>query len=289
MGLRQLQNVFAVGLLLPLVFATGTSAHALEQAGTSTPVAPPGRDLPSPQNPRLKNFFLIGNSGSFQAQAGREAQTQGSANRFAAFFDASKLNIVDRILVGPDIRDYLIQGAWPATLALIKPGDVVLLQFGPQLPTRAAGASGLVLPGIGDDLRDINATSGVPGQVVHTYGWYLRQYVVDVIARGATPILCTPLSPPAPATGGSASSTPDYDAWVRQIAVEQRVGLVDLSVISSAASTTPGNGERVKDRDASVLAGIKGLPHDPLAGYFSPSAASIPPFAPPAPPPAAAP
>jgi hypothetical protein len=29
--------------------------------------------------------------------------------------------------------------------------------------------------------------------VVHSYGWYLRKFIADAKARGATPIVCSPI------------------------------------------------------------------------------------------------
>ena len=30
-------------------------------------------------------------------------------------------------------------------------------------------------------------------EVVHTYGWYLRKFVADTLAKRATPIVCSPV------------------------------------------------------------------------------------------------
>ena len=54
----------------------------------------------------------------------------GWGNPLASHVDASKVNVVNRAVGGLSSRTYLTSGHWERTLALVKPGDVVLMQFG---------------------------------------------------------------------------------------------------------------------------------------------------------------
>ena len=59
----------------------------------------------------------------------------------------------------------------------MKPGDLVLLQFGHNDSgalddsSRARGT----LPGVGDEIREIENPILKRHEVIHTYGWYIRQ------------------------------------------------------------------------------------------------------------------
>ena len=46
------------------------------------------------------------------------------------YFDAAKINVVNRAVGGLSSRTYLTQGDWDRVLAMLKPGDFVMMQFG---------------------------------------------------------------------------------------------------------------------------------------------------------------
>ncbi|MCW3093937.1 MAG: lysophospholipase L1-like esterase [Ferruginibacter sp.] len=69
----------------------------------------------------------------------------------------------------------------------------MIIQFGhnkgSKPNTTKAGYRG-VLKGTGDETVDlIWKDSSV--ETVHTYGWYLKKFVQDVKAKGATPVICS--------------------------------------------------------------------------------------------------
>ena len=177
---------------------------------------------------------------------------------------------------------------WKDVLSHIQPGDFVLIQFAqrsssPGSVDRAFDS----LPGISDDIREIEIAS-TPSRVtvVHTFGWYLRQYAVESIAHGATPILASPI----PYAGNARTSDADL-AWSRAIAVQQRIPFVDLSLTSDPASgrsTATGGATHGIPADVSIsqgmVAGLKGLPSNPLGGYFSLEGNAIQAIPPPGPP-----
>lgn len=218
---------------------------------------------------------------------------KGWGESLADFFDPSRINIVDRTLEAVNSRTYITEGHWSEALALIKPGDVVLLQFRDSDPGALGGGNHPVpLPGVSDDTREIQISPTKQPEVIHTYGWYLRQYAVEAIARGAIPILCSPIprSTGQGSTAGRKANT--YGSWTRQIAAEQRVGFIDLDQLlgqtsresnagqshapgqSKADSLVTDSGSRASRSSTeliagAVVAGFKCLPHDPIAGYFS--------------------
>ena len=45
--------------------------------------------------------------------------------------------------------------------------------------------------GVGDETQEIDNPITKQHEMVHTFGWYLRKYVADTHAKGATPIVCS--------------------------------------------------------------------------------------------------
>ena len=237
----------------------------------------------TPANPAIRSLFLVGDltptsSGST------------SAGSLATLFAPTKLNVVDRTSPGHSSRNAITTGAWAATLALIKPDDVVLIQFGAHEAEPAAGkdpataqpvsgaSAEATLPGLNDDFRDtLNPITG-QRELVHTFGWYLREMVVETIARGATPIICS-LAP-------SESSTPTgaYTDWSRSIATQQRVPFLDLSRAPHLARqhTAISRGPHCHQPSSPSS---KHSPQTHSPGFFSPAGDAIPAAAPPPPPP----
>ena len=204
------------------------------QTSSTAPAAP--LNLPTPANPALRSLFLVGDSTVRNGRGDGANGQWGWGEPLAALFDTSKINVVNRALGGRSSRTYITEGHWAATLALLKPGDIVLFQFGHNDsgplddPARARGT----LPGVSDDTREIENPLLHAHEVVHTYGWYLRDYVVETIARGATPVLCTPIPRKLWNNGKVERNAENYGGWARAIAIQQRVPLLDLNEIIAA-------------------------------------------------------
>ena len=66
---------------------------------------------------------------------------------------------------------------------------------------------------------------------MHTFGWYLRKYIADVKAKGATPILCSLVPRKLWADGHIIRNTSTYRGWAQQVAEQEHIGFVDLNEI----------------------------------------------------------
>jgi len=102
-------------------------------------------------------------------------------------------------------------------LSMLKPGDIVIMQFGHN----DNGRNG-PLRGTGEETEDRE------GQAVHTFGWYLRRYVAETRAKGATPIVCSLIPRNIWANGKITRPGDSHADWAREIAKTQGVGLLDL-------------------------------------------------------------
>ena len=180
---------------------------------------------PAPARPTL---FLIGDS----TVRNRTRGQLGWGDPIAALFDPAKITVSNRALGGRSSRTYLTEGLWDKVLADLKPGDFVLMQFGHNdggsLDDTKARAS---LKGSGDESRVV--TNKVSGKVetVHTYGWYLRKYIADAKAKGATPIVLSLVPRKIWKDGKVVRATRDYALWAAEAARAEGVAFVDLNAI----------------------------------------------------------
>jgi lysophospholipase L1-like esterase len=155
------------------------------------PDAPPQTNLPqrAPLNPELPTFFIVGDS---TASNGPDL---GWGDHLVHYFDTTKINVANRARAGRSSRSYINEGLWARTLADIKPGDYVLLQWGHNDGGDLGGAKPRGdLFGDSDETKDVlQTTDPLAGQTetIHTYGWYNRKYVADIEAKGATPMFAS--------------------------------------------------------------------------------------------------
>jgi lysophospholipase L1-like esterase len=288
-------------LALSLLLAAANLLSGQEARPTK---AGPGPDparipmvLPEPANPKLPTLFLIGASavrnGRDDGQGLGAAGQWGFGHTLPAFFDLSKINVVNRAVGGLSSRTYLTSGHWERTLALIKPGDFLLIQFGSNDdgnindPARARAS----LPGTGDEQKEIDNVLTKKHEVVHTHGWYLRKFIDDARAKGATAIVCS--MPPHKVwdNQGRIVRAANYITWTREVALQEKIGFINLNEIVAARYDELGrdkvmtlfpadehdhtNLEGAQLVASYVVAGLKLLKPNPLAPYFSDQAAAI--------------
>jgi lysophospholipase L1-like esterase len=192
--------------------------------------------LPVPANPALPSLILIGDStvrnGRDDGQGKGPLGQWGWGNPLASHVDASKVNLVNRAVGGLSSRTYLTSGHWERTLAFIKPGDVVLMQFGHNDASplnddkRARGT----IRGVGDESEEITNLLTGKRETVHSYGWYLRTFIADIRAKGATPVVVSLIPRKAWDDAGRARRDKDsYAGWAEAVARSEKVGFIDLN------------------------------------------------------------
>ena len=136
-----------------------------------------------PQKPTL---YIIGDS---TVRNDNKVQW-GWGTLISDFFDTTKINISNQAMAGRSSRSYTNEGRWKRVDSLLKPGDFVLMQFGHNdgsYPDTSAKNRG-TLKGTGEETVELTFSNGRK-ETVHTYGWYIRQFVKSAKAKGATPIV----------------------------------------------------------------------------------------------------
>ena len=152
---------------------------------------------------------------------------------FADYFDPTKVNVLNRARGGRSSRTFITEGLWNDLLADMKSGDIVLIQFGHNDggaindASRARGS----IKGIGEETEEINNLLTKKQEVVHTYGWYLRKFITDTRAKGATPIICSLVPRKIWKDGKIVRNKNDYGGWAEAVAKAEGVAFVDLNEI----------------------------------------------------------
>src|SRR5690606_32344394 len=106
------------------------------------------------------------------------------------YFDSDKITVLNKALGGTSSRTFRNNtGLWDSVLVKIKPGDFVMMQFGhnDSSPLDDSARARGTIRGNGNESKEIYNPIKKKQEVVYTYGWYLRQFIADVKAKGATP------------------------------------------------------------------------------------------------------
>ncbi len=270
-----------------------------QNAVSTDPAPDTGRtarfDPPTNLRPGVPTIWLVGDSTVRNGKGDGAHNQMGWGDELAPYFDTTKVNIVNRAIGGRSSRTYITEGHWAQVLETLKPGDVVLIQFGhndsgePDEPTRARAS----LPGTGNETREIDNPITKQHEVVHTFGWYLAKYVTEARAKGATPILCSLVPRKTWQDGRIVRSKDTYAGWTAQVAATTHTGFIDLNEITARkydalgeAAVEPLFGDPHTHTTAagavmnaeSVVAGLKALSDDPVAVDFSAKGQKVPGF-----------
>jgi lysophospholipase L1-like esterase len=260
------------------------------EAGSPTDPAPRQRmGLPVPKDLKLPTLYLVGDSTVRNGRGDGGGGQWGWGEPLVDDFDPAKINVVNRAIGGLSSRTYMNRpngDPWASTLAMIKPGDVVLIQFGhndggvPDEPTRARSS----LPGVGEETLEIENPILKMHETVHTYGWYIRKIVEDTKAKGATPIVCSLIPRKIWKDGKVARNKDDFAGWAQQVAEQEHVGFLDLNEAiarrydalgEAAVEPLFGDPHTHTSRAGAelnaevVVSCLKALKKDPVAGDFS--------------------
>ena len=265
---------------------TGPPAATPGVSQTTDPGARAHPPLPKAKNPDLPTLYLVGDSTVRNGRGDGANGQWGWGEPLVDFFDASKINVVNRALGGLSSRTYITEGRWDELLAMLKPGDFVVFQFGhnDSGPLDDSSRARGTIPGVGDESREIDNPITKKHEVVYTYGWYMRKYVTDTLAKRAIPILCSPIPRKIWKDGKVVRNSENYGGWARQVAESEKVAFVDLNEIIARRYDALGEAQveplfadphthtsraGAELNAESVVAGLKALAGNPLGPYLS--------------------
>jgi len=280
------------GVGSPLVAFLSAKGQAVQSYPTPLETGIARLHLPEPANPHLPTLFFIGDSTVRNGRGDGANGQWGWGEPIFDFFDSSKINVVNRAVGGLSSRTYLTQGHWDRVLAMLKPGDFVMMQFGhnDDGPLNDASRARGTIKGTGDEVQEIDNQLTKQHEVVHSFGWYLKKFIADARAKGATPIVCSLIPRKIWKDGKIARNSEDYGKWAAEVAASEKTAFVDLNEIIAlrydrlgpekveplfADPHTHTSGAGAELNAECVIAGLKGLKSNPLAPYFAGKAAAI--------------
>jgi len=162
-----------------------------------------------------KRYPLTGWGQVFQSFLQRD-----SLKKLSRLIKGDSALVVDKAKGGRSTRSFFEEGRWKEVLAALEKNDLVLIQFGHNDAAKDKPERYVDIPGYKD---------------------FLKMYVNETRAKGAIPILITPVTRNYPWKDGKLGSAHgEYPQAVRDVAKALRVPLIDLTTLSADFFTTKG-------------------------------------------------
>jgi rhamnogalacturonan acetylesterase len=231
-------------------------------------------------------LFLIGDSTVKNGKGKGDGSLWGWGSFIGNLFDTGKINVENAALGGTSSRTFQTNGLWDAVLAKVKKGDFVMMQFGHNDGSAlddTARARGTI-KGIGIESKEIYNPIKKKQEVVYTYGWYLRKFISDIKAKGATPIVCSPIPRNPVKDDAVVLANDSYAGWAEEVAKAEKVDFIPLNKIikdkyAALSATevktfftekdhTHTNEAGAKLNAAAVVEGLKNLKNNKLNNYL---------------------
>lgn len=230
-------------------------------------------------------LFVIGDSTVKNGKGLGDGGLWGWADYLKPYFDTDKINIENHAMGGTSSRTFQTQGLWDKVLAKVKSGDYVMMQFGhnDSSPLNDSSRARGTIKGVSEDSTVIMNLLTKKEETVHTYGWYMRKFIADVKAKGATAIICSPIprndwkNGKIIRNGGN-----NYGGWCLEVARQTSIAFIDLNTLTADKYDALGQEkvapffpkehthtgkEGAEINAASIAAGIKALKDCSLTAF----------------------
>lgn len=185
----------------------------------------------STENAKKPTVFIIGDSTVKNGRGDGSGGLWGWGDPITQYFDTTRISLENHALGGTSSRTFRDKGLWDAVMEKIQPGDYVLMQFGHNDAgavndtIRARGT----IKGIGDESEEIDNLITGKHEIVHTYGWYMRQYIKEAKSKGATPVIMSPIPRNDWDEGSVPRNSNSYGEWAKEVASLEEVGFINLN------------------------------------------------------------
>lgn len=158
------------------------------------------------------NVHLVGDSTMAERTNLAATPERGWGQMLQRFFDDEVL-VHNHAVNGRSTKSFIDEGKWSAVLSELQPGDYVFIEFGHN----------------DEKIEDTTRYAAPHG----AYKSNLERFVAESRAKGATPILFTPIVRRKFGTNGKLEETHgDYPSVVREVATAMRVPFVDLGALT---------------------------------------------------------
>jgi rhamnogalacturonan acetylesterase len=176
-------------------------------------------------------FYIIGDSTVKNGDGTGKGSLWGWGDFIAGYFDTTKLSVQNHAIGGRSSRTFITEGRWDKVLATLKKGDYVIMQFGhnDSGPLDDTARARGTIKGIGTESKEVYNPIMKKQEVVYSYGYYMRKYIRDTKAKGAIPIVCSPIPRNDWKDGKVARSNDSYAGWAQQVAKEEGAYFINLN------------------------------------------------------------
>jgi lysophospholipase L1-like esterase len=172
---------------------------------------------PPPERPTL---YLVGDSTMATRADSAPTLERGWGQMLARYLDGA-VAVRNAAVNGRSTKSFIAEGRWAAVRDALRPGDYVLVEFGHNDAK------------LTDSSRYTNPYTG--------YRRNLARMVGEARARGATPVLLTPIARRHFNAAGTLEDTHGaYALVVREVARDERVPFVDLQLLTEELIAAAG-------------------------------------------------
>lgn len=193
------------------------------------------------RKPGQPMLFTIGDSTVKNKDNGDSMWGWGSV--IAELFDTTRIAVENHAMAGRSARTFMDEGRWEKVYKALRPGDFVLIQFGHNDGGDInVGKARGELPGAGPESKVFKMEKTGKNQVVYTYGWYLRKFIMDAREKGATPIIVSHTPRNIWTKGKIESNKKSFGTWARQAALQTGTYFIDLNEITGRKLQSLGEG-----------------------------------------------
>lgn len=178
-------------------------------------------------------LFTVGDS-TVKNQDKDENGQWGWGSVISELFNTSKITVENHAMAGRSARTYLDEGRWDKVYNALQPGDFVLIQFGHNdVGDINIGKARGELTGSGDESKVFKMSNTGRYQVIYTFGWYLRKFIMDVQEKGATPIVLSHTPRNIFDSGKIERNCGSLGKWTKDAAESTGAYYIDLNKISA--------------------------------------------------------
>ncbi|MEP6673622.1 MAG: rhamnogalacturonan acetylesterase [Ferruginibacter sp.] len=229
-------------------------------------------------------LYIIGDSTVKNGDGTGKNGQVGWGSVIDVYFDTAKISVLNHAIGGRSSRTFISDGRWDKILANLQSGDYVMMQFGhnDSSPLDDTARARGTIKGIGNDSVEIYNPIRKIKEVVYSYGWYMRKFVNETKAKGAVPIICSPI--PRDSWKNGKINRDDYTIWSKQVADQTGAYFIPLNELIATeyekmdtatvhkffpADHTHTNREGAVLNAGKVIEGVKALKKCDLKKYLN--------------------
>jgi lysophospholipase L1-like esterase len=207
-------NVSVAGAAAPPTRVTpDAGAPAAGSGGADAGMIGAVCDRPAIAGSTMPAIYVIGDSTASVYEKNLHPRT-GWAQVLNEYFAPGCATVRDQALSGRSSKSFYDEGSWTPVRNALRAGDFVFIQFGHN-----------------DEKTDDPQRYTEPAT---TFTQYLTKYLEETIAKGATPLLLTPIQRNKWSGGKLADTHGAYPAAMRQLAQQRKLGLIDMTQLTSS-------------------------------------------------------